>query len=136
MKILYSIQGTGNGHISRAREIIPYLQQYGQLDLLLSGTSQEVKIPYLIKYNKKGIGYTFGKNGNVDVIDSIKKLSPLNFFKDIYRLPVNDYDLVISDFEPITSWACKIHKKDCVSMSHQASFLSPKSPRPSKMLPN
>jgi len=23
MKILYAIQGTGNGHISRAREIVP-----------------------------------------------------------------------------------------------------------------
>ena len=27
MKILYAIQGTGNGHISRARDIIPVLQK-------------------------------------------------------------------------------------------------------------
>ena len=33
MKILYAIQGTGNGHISRAREIIPLLQKYGELDI-------------------------------------------------------------------------------------------------------
>ncbi|GMT45646.1 MAG: hypothetical protein IEMM0006_1478 [bacterium] len=29
MKILYGIQGTGNGHIMRAREVIPALQQMG-----------------------------------------------------------------------------------------------------------
>ena len=38
MKILFAIQGTGNGHISRAREIVPLLQQYGEVDLLVSGT--------------------------------------------------------------------------------------------------
>lgn len=27
MKILYAIQGTGNGHLSRARDIIPILQE-------------------------------------------------------------------------------------------------------------
>ena len=27
MKILYAIQGTGNGHISRARDIIPILKK-------------------------------------------------------------------------------------------------------------
>jgi UDP:flavonoid glycosyltransferase YjiC (YdhE family) len=30
MKILYAIQGTGNGHVSRAREIIPIPKKYGE----------------------------------------------------------------------------------------------------------
>jgi UDP-N-acetylglucosamine:LPS N-acetylglucosamine transferase len=37
MKILYAIQGTGNGHLSRAVDIVPELKKYGQLDLF--GTS-------------------------------------------------------------------------------------------------
>ncbi len=28
MKILYAIQGTGNGHVARAREIVPILQKH------------------------------------------------------------------------------------------------------------
>jgi hypothetical protein len=44
MKILFGIQGTGNGHISRAREIVPLLQQYGEVDLIVSGTEAEVSL--------------------------------------------------------------------------------------------
>ena len=28
MKVLYAIQGTGNGHLSRAEEIVPLLNKY------------------------------------------------------------------------------------------------------------
>jgi hypothetical protein len=37
MKVLYAIQGTGNGHISRANEIIPILERRVNLDVLVSG---------------------------------------------------------------------------------------------------
>ncbi len=45
MRILYAIQGTGNGHISRARDIIPYLQEKGAVDLLISGIQSDVDLP-------------------------------------------------------------------------------------------
>lgn len=130
MKILYAIQGTGNGHLSRAREIIPYLLPHGEIDLLVSGTQAEVQLPYLVKYKKHGLGYTFGQKGGIDFIDSIKQLRPLTFAKDIFTFPVHDYQLIINDFEPITAWACKIKHKSCVSLSHQAAFFSTKTPRP------
>ncbi len=60
MKILYAIQGTGNGHISRAREIVPLLQQYGELDLLVSGTEAEVSLAQPLKYKYHGISFVFG----------------------------------------------------------------------------
>ena len=44
MKILYAIQGTGNGHVSRAREIIPFLRKYGNVDILISGIHAEVDV--------------------------------------------------------------------------------------------
>lgn len=37
MKIFYAIQGTGNGHISRAMELLPYFEKYGSVDVFLSG---------------------------------------------------------------------------------------------------
>lgn len=134
MKILYAIQGTGNGHISRAREIIPHLLNYGEVDVLVSGTQAEVNLPYLITYKKHGVGFTFGKKGGVDFTKSIKQLRPFTFAKDVFTFPVNKYNLIINDFEPITAWACKIQQKPCIALSHQAAFLSHKTPRPLKRI--
>ena len=50
MKILYAIQGTGNGHISRARDIIPLLQKEHDVDILISGSQTDVELPFYIKY--------------------------------------------------------------------------------------
>ena len=46
MKVLYAIQATGNGHVSRANEIIPMLRQKCELDILLSGTQADVGVNY------------------------------------------------------------------------------------------
>jgi uncharacterized protein (TIGR00661 family) len=135
MNILFAIQATGNGHLSRAREFIPYLRQYGSVDLLVSGTQADVHLPYLIKYKKHGISFTFGKAGGINVADTIKQLRPFTFFKDIYSFPVQNYDLVINDFEPVTAWACRIKQKACVALSHQSAYLSKKVPRPEKKNP-
>jgi len=130
MKILYAIQGTGNGHISRARDIIPHLKNHGELDLLISGTQADVNLPYEIKYKLKGISFTFGKHGGIDLFDSAKNLRPLSFWKDLHEFPVKDYDLIINDFEPVSAWACKLQKKECIALSHQSAYLSDKTPRP------
>lgn len=132
MKILYGIQGTGNGHISRAREVVPYLQKYGDVDLLISGTEADVTLPYMIKYKRHGFSFVFGQNGGPAVWDTIKKFKPIRLMRDMAQFPVHDYDLVISDFEPISAWASYLRKKHCVAFSHQAAFLSPKTPRPDK----
>lgn len=132
MKILFAIQATGNGHISRAREVLPYLLRHGDVDVLTSGRQAEVTLPVLIKYKHRGIGYTFGKNGGIDIIDSIKHFRPFHFIKDVFSFPVEQYDLVINDFEPVTAWACKLKGKPCIALSHQSAFLSAKTPRPAK----
>ena len=44
MRILYAIQGTGNGHLTRAKEIIPILQQKGTLDILVSGNENNLDL--------------------------------------------------------------------------------------------
>jgi UDP-N-acetylglucosamine:LPS N-acetylglucosamine transferase len=73
MKILYAIQGTGNGHISRARDIIPILQKKGDLDILISGIQADVSLPYEVKYKFKGLSFIFGKNGGIDLLNTYKK---------------------------------------------------------------
>jgi uncharacterized protein (TIGR00661 family) len=134
MRILYGIQGTGNGHLSRAKEFIPLLKELGDLDLLVSGTSSEVSLPHPILHRKTGLSYTFGKKGGIDFLDTAKKLRPLAFIEDVRSLNLDAYDLIISDFEPITAWAAKLAGRTCFGLSHQAAFLSANTPRPA--LPN
>lgn len=55
--------------------------------------------------------------------------------KEIRSVPVQGYDLVINDFEPVSAWACKLRQVPCVSLSHQAAVLSAKAPKPKKSDP-
>lgn len=128
MKILYAIQGTGNGHVSRAREIIPILKKYGTLDILISGTQADVNLEEEIKYKLKGFGFDFGTNGGINYKSSFRKADFGQLIKDIRNLPVKNYDLIINDFEPVTAWACKLRNVKSVALSHQSAFLSPKTP--------
>jgi uncharacterized protein (TIGR00661 family) len=132
MKILYAIQGTGNGHLSRARDIIPILQKKGDLDILISGIQADVELPYPIKYRFKGLSFIFGKKGGIDLLETYQKANLKQLFKEINSLPVEDYDLVISDFEPVSSWACKKKHKPCIGLSHQSAVINNKSPKPKK----
>ena len=133
MKVLYAIQGTGNGHLSRARDIIPILQKNKvNLDILVSGTQADIQIPYPIKYQLKGWSFIFGKKGGVDMWRTYVKTNSVRLQKEIKSIPVSDYDLIINDFEPVSAWACKQNQKNCISLSHQAAVLSPKAPQPKK----
>ena len=59
-------------NISRARDIIPVLKQYGELDVLLSGTQADVDLEYPVKYQFHGLSFIFGKKGGVDVLKTHK----------------------------------------------------------------
>ncbi len=133
MKILYAIQGTGNGHISRAREIIPVLQEYGELDVLLSGTQADIDLDYPIRYQFYGLSFIFGKRGGVDIWKTIKCMKLIRLLNEIWSLNVRKYDLIINDFEPVSAWSCIFKAKRCVGLSHQAAVIHPFSPKPSKM---
>src|SRR3954463_15164345 len=102
MKILYAIQGTGNGHLARAEDIIPVLRTYGELDLFISGAQADIKLSYPVKYHSKGLSFFFGKAGGIDFFKTFKNNSTKEVYKEIKKFPVDKYDLVINDFEPIT----------------------------------
>jgi len=130
MRILYAIQGTGNGHLARATEIVPILKSMADTDVLVSGTQADLNVPFRIDYNFSGLSFIVGQNGGVDILKTIKKMPVLQFFRDIKNLPVNQYDLVISDFEPVSAWACRLRQKACIGLSHQNAVLHPSAPRP------
>ncbi|SIQ17749.1 glycosyltransferase family protein [Maribacter ulvicola] len=133
MKVLYAIQGTGNGHLSRAQDVIPALLKHNiSLDILVSGIQADIKLPYPIKYQLQGLSFIFGKKGGVDVWKTYYRANSMRLQKEIKSIPVDNYDLVINDFEPVTAWACKLKGKPCYSFSHQTAVLSSWAPKPKK----
>lgn len=132
MKILYAIQGTGNGHLARAFDIYPALCRYGTVDILVSGIQGDLSLPFPVKYKLYGLSFIFGKKGGVDKWATFKKAKLGRLILDIFKLPVNDYDLIINDFEAVSAWACKLKKKKCISLSHQSAVLHPNAPKPQK----
>ncbi len=130
MKILFAIQGTGNGHLSRARDVYPELARHGEVDVLISGIQADVDVPFPVKYKMYGMSFIFGKHGGVDIIETAKRLKLFRLLKDIREFPVEQYDLVINDFEPVSAWACRRKNIPCISVSHQCAVLHADAPQP------
>jgi len=130
LKILYALQGTGNGHLSRAMDVIPCLQKHGDVDILVSGIQGDLELPFKVKYKLKGLSFIFGKKGGVDLFKTILRANLPKLLRNIRKIPVEDYDLVINDFEPVTAWACYFREKLCISISHQGAVLNKAFPLP------
>jgi len=130
MKILYAVQATGNGHISRAMELLPYLGEYGETDIFLSGANSSLDLDFPVKYRSKGLSLFYTCKGKLDYSKTALALAPLRLRKEVKALPVEKYDLVLNDFECITAMACAAKKIPSINFGHQASFYSANTPRP------
>ncbi len=124
MKILYGINATGNGHISRARIIIAELKKRGhKVSCVISGRnndnlydSEELK-PFTLKK-----GFTFSKkNGKIKYLKTFLNIDLIQFIKDIQSID-GQYDLVITDFEPISAYYSRIKNIPALGIGHQYSF--------------
>lgn len=132
MKILYAIQATGNGHIARASELVPFLSRYGKVDIFLSGNNSSLDTKLPVKFKSKGLSLFYGNSGGLDYWKMLKAFSPIRIMQEARSLPVEKYDIVLNDFESITSLACKMKNVPFIHFGHQASFSSEQTPRPSK----
>jgi len=129
MKVLYAIQSTGNGHISRAKEIIPYLERRFNLDIMLSGPKNHLDLGYPIKNHFQGLTLHFNKSGSINWMKTLFKNNLFQFIRDVFSLRVHDYDLVITDFEPVSAWACKFRGVLSFGISNQISLWQKETPK-------
>ncbi|MCB5226806.1 glycosyltransferase [Alishewanella sp. 16-MA] len=128
MKILYGVQATGNGHITRARALLPALQQQGiEVDFLFSGRSEAQLFDMaMFKDYAWANGFTFSsRNGRVQPLSTLRQLKPLQFIKDVRQLDVSAYDLVLTDFEPVSAWAAKRQGILSVGLARQYALRHP-----------
>ncbi|KPH57699.1 glycosyltransferase [Pseudoalteromonas porphyrae] len=131
MRVLYGIQGTGNGHITRARVMANAFSSMNiDVDYVFSGRAQENYFDMEAFTNYRSFrGLSFStQNGQINSYRTIKNARMCKLLSDIKQLDLSGYDFVFNDFEPITAWAAKRQGVPVIGMSHQAAFLSPKVP--------
>ena len=132
MKIFYAIQATGNGHISRAMELLPYLKEFGEIDIFLSGNNSQLELEAPVKFRSKGLSLFYNCSGGLDYWQMMREARPMRIMQEMRDLPVEKYDLVINDFDYITAASCARKRVASVNFGHQASFMSDNTPRPEK----
>ena len=122
MRILYGVQSTGNGHITRARAMARALADQGlSVDYLFSGREADQF------FDMEGFGayrlcqgFTLAiENGRLDTLGTLRRLAPRRFLREVRALDLEPYDLVITDFEPVTAWAARLRHKPSVGIGHQ-----------------
>ena len=116
----------------RAKEILPHLTQHAEVDFLVSGKNAELDLEHPIKHDLRGVTIQYTPEGAIDYIKTASELKLMRFLYDVCNVRCKDYDVVITDFEPVAAWAAKRSRVPSVQLSHQAAFLSPNTPRPAK----
>lgn len=128
MKILYGVQGTGNGHLTRARSMARAFAGLDvQVDWVFSGRDREDFFDMQPFGNFRCYrGMTLqAEKGRVNMTKTILKSHIWQLSKDARNLNTRDYDLVVSDFEPVTAWAARLQGVRSIGVSHQCAFLYP-----------
>ncbi|MFC3122457.1 MJ1255/VC2487 family glycosyltransferase [Agaribacter flavus] len=127
MRILYGVQGTGNGHITRARHLAKGLcsKQDIQVDYFFTGRDKGDYFdmePFGNYRSARGLTFSTN-NGRIQHRKTLTENNLFSFVKEVRSLVIKDYDLVINDFEPVTAWAAKLAGVPSLSVSHQAAYL-------------
>ncbi|MEZ8101971.1 MJ1255/VC2487 family glycosyltransferase [Vibrio bivalvicida] len=125
MKILYGVQGTGNGHITRARAMSTRLSEAGMdVDYLFSGRDKSKYFsmePFGDFQIRRGLSFATDK-GQINYFKTCMSNSLWQFWRDVRELDLSHYDLVLNDFEPVSAWAAKRQGIPSISISHQNAF--------------
>ena len=125
MRILYGVQGTGNGHISRSREIIRNLKADGHdVQVIVSGRNpdllweMEVFEPFVALE-----GLTFStRRGRLQYLKTARRLNFLGFYADIRHFDTRGVDLVVTDFEPVSARIARRNRLPSIGVGHQYAF--------------
>ncbi len=69
-------------------------------------------------------GLTFAvQNGRVSYCKTLSKVPDVvPFLSAVKKLDLTPFDLILSDFEPISAWAALLHRKPLIGFGHQYAF--------------
>lgn len=128
MRLLYGVQATGNGHISRARALQQALAPFDiQIDFLFSGrpSAQLFDMQQFGAFQWcKGLSFV-SKAGKVAHWQTLLHADIRQLWQDIRQLETRRYDLVLTDFEPVTAWAARRQGTPLIALGHQYALSAP-----------
>lgn len=125
MKILYGVQGTGNGHVTRARIMAKAFAERGiQVDWVFSGRERNDFFDMDVFGDFQCYrGLTFAtKSGKILYLKTAATSNVAQLYQDTKKVNVEGYDFIINDFEPVSAWAAKRAGKKVIGISHQNAF--------------
>jgi uncharacterized protein (TIGR00661 family) len=126
MNILYGVQTTGNGHVSRSREVVRELKKLGhEIQVLFSGSKPAMQSEFT-EFDPYRIcrGLTFFTNrGKLNYFQTAFNLNFIQFYRDIVSFDDFDCDLVITDFEPISARIARRRSLPSIGLGHQYAFV-------------
>lgn len=132
MRILYAVQGTGNGHVARARHLIPHLEKHALVDVWISGTESQLDLPVTAYRSFSGISLKYNRHGGLSFWRTLRENQWIQFLRDVLQAPIQNYDLIVNDFEPVSTWAVRLRGGTLIELSHQAGVRHPDAPRPKR----
>lgn len=126
MKILYGVQGTGNGHVSRARAIAAAIKQFPEIEVtwLFSGRDRDKFFDMEIFEDyewRRGLTFITEK-GKLNNLKTMAGIKPKRLIDDIQSLNLDRYDVIATDYEPVTAWAGQLARKEVIGIGHQYAF--------------
>ena len=132
MRILYGVQTTGHGHLVRSTPVILELRKLGhQVDVVLSGPPPDTA--WLARIGAPLTtrpGLTFSADGGrIRYVRTALQARPIRFVRDVFRDPMPEPDLVVTDYEPITAWMARRRSLRSIGIGHLYAFAWPEVPR-------
>tara|TARA_R110002110_G_scaffold205066_7_gene417147 strand:- start:290210 stop:291328 length:1119 start_codon:yes stop_codon:yes gene_type:complete len=125
MRILYGVQATGQGHISRARAMATALQDKPvDITWLFSGRPKDQLFdmqPFGDFTHRAGLSFVT-RAGRVRYFASWRHNQLRQFMRDVRSLDVSGYDVIVTDFEPVTAWAGRFAGVHTIGIGHQYAF--------------
>lgn len=125
LRILYGVQATGQGHITRARSLGPALiDRRAEIDFLFSGRPKE-QLFDMEEFGdfevRRGLTLHFN-DGGINAYKTIMKNNLREWVRDVKGLDLEKYDLVVTDYEPVAAWAAKLRGKPSIGIGNQYAF--------------
>ena len=132
MRILYGVQTTGHGHLVRSTPIIRELRARGHaVEVLMSGPPpdpawlERIGPPLTTRP-----GLTFASaGGRIRYVGTALQARPLRFLRDVLGQPADNWDLLVTDYEPVTAWYARRRGLRSIGIGHLYAFAWPEVPR-------
>lgn len=125
MKILYGVQGTGQGHISRARAMAAALREWPvDVTWLFSGRPREELFDMALFgdfEHRRGLSFTT-RTGRLRYRETLSGNNLGQFLREARALDLDGYDIIVSDYEPVVSRAARTRGRRVIGIGHQYAF--------------